>query len=119
LLRFIFSRPVLEHRNSCSRTGLEEVLSKKMKKRLHVYYEGSVQGVGFRFTVERIASELNIVGWVKNLPDGKVELIAEGQENNLSELLTQIKDNTPGYISRDIIDWQGYKGEFKDFVIRF
>ena len=90
-----------------------------MKKRLHVYYEGSVQGVGFRFTVERIASELNIVGWVKNLPDGKVELLAEGQEKQLSKLLMQIKDNTPGYISRDIVGWQGYKGEFKDFAIRF
>ena len=90
-----------------------------MKKRLHVYYEGSVQGVGFRFTVERIASDLDIVGWVKNMPDGKVELLAEGRERQLSELLIQIKDNAPGYISRDIVDWQDDKGEFKDFSIRF
>ncbi len=90
-----------------------------MKKRLHVYYEGSVQGVGFRFTAERIASELNLTGWVKNLPDGKVELVAEGDNKKLSSLLMQIKDNTPGYISRDIVDWQGYRDEFKDFGIRF
>ncbi len=89
-----------------------------MKKRLHVYYEGSVQGVGFRFTVERIASELNIVGWVKNTCDNKVELLAEGEEGHLSELLTQIKDNTPGYISKYVVDWQACKGEFKDFGIR-
>jgi len=90
-----------------------------MKRRLHVYYKGSVQGIGFRFTVERIASELKLTGWVKNLPDGGVELIAEGDEDSLRVLLENIKENMRSYITRDAVLWQEYKGEYRDFDIRF
>ena len=65
----------------CSRN----VLKKKMKKRIHVYYEGRVQGVGFRFTSEYVAQQLKLTGWVKNLPDGRVELVAEGKEDGWSK----------------------------------
>ena len=58
-----------------------------MKKCLHVFYSGKVQGVGFRFTLQQIAKELNVVGWVKNLKDGRVELLAESDEDTLKELL--------------------------------
>jgi len=47
-----------------------------MAKRAHVYYSGSVQGVGFRFTAEDLARQNNLTGWVKNLADGRVEIVA-------------------------------------------
>ncbi len=90
-----------------------------MKKCVHVYYQGSVQGVGFRFTAERVASQLGVTGWVKNLPNGQVELIAEGEEEKLSELLQSIRDNMRGHISRDVVEYEPYEGKYGDFGIRF
>lgn len=90
-----------------------------MKKRLHVYYEGGVQGVGFRFTTEYIAQQLNLTGWVKNLPDGRVELVAEGKEDSLQQLLSKIKDRMRPYILNESVDWEPHKDEFKEFALRF
>jgi len=90
-----------------------------MKKRVHVIYEGRVQGVGFRFTCQRIAEDLGVMGWVRNMPDGNVELIAEGEETVIQELLSGIKENMGRYISRDRIEWQERKRESKGFNIRF
>ena len=61
-----------------------------MKKQIHVFYAGRVQGVGFRFTVENAANELGICGWVKNSAGGGVEMVAEGEEEALKELLFKI-----------------------------
>ena len=51
-----------------------------MRKRMHILYSGRVQGVGFRFTAETMAVESGIQGWVKNLGDGRVEIMAEAEE---------------------------------------
>ena len=90
-----------------------------MKKQVYVVYEGRVQGVGFRFTCQRIAEDLGVMGWVRNMPDGNVELIAEGEETVIQELLSDIKENMGRYISRDRIEWQECKRESKGFNIRF
>lgn len=92
-----------------------------MKKRVRVYYSGRVQGVGFRFTTERIALEMrDIYGWVRNLPDGRVEVVAEGEEDRLNEFLQRIREGLmKRYIKREDIIWENYKGEFDDFEIRF
>jgi acylphosphatase len=90
-----------------------------MKKRVHVYYDGRVQGVGFRFTAEYIAQELNLTGWVKNLRDGRVEILAEGDERSLRDLLVRIKNRLQPYIFNELVEWGQYGGEFKDFGIRF
>jgi acylphosphatase len=92
-----------------------------MKKRVHVYYSGRVQGVGFRFTTERIALEMgDITGWVRNLPDGRVEVVAEGEEERLKEFLRRIREGImKRYIKREDVIWEVYKGEFDDFEIRF
>ena len=57
---------------------------------LQVFYEGHVQGVGFRFTVRHIAKGFDVTGWVRNLPDGRVELQVTGQEDEVRTFLNQI-----------------------------
>jgi acylphosphatase len=53
----------------------------------HVTISGHVQGVGFRSNAKRVADRLGLAGWVRNLPDGSVEIIAEGQEGHMEEFL--------------------------------
>ena len=67
-------------------------------KRIQVVYTGQVQGVGFRFTVRRIAEYLGIPGFVRNLSDGSVEVICEGEEKEIKEFLERVDDNMRGYI---------------------
>lgn len=69
-----------------------------MKKRIHAYYSGQVQGVGFRFTAERLAVDLGLSGWVRNLSDNRVELLCEGKEEDLHEILAKIDKRLSGYI---------------------
>jgi len=90
-----------------------------MKKRVYAYYEGGVQGIGFRFTAQHIAESLKLSGWVRNLPDGNVELIAEGEEADLQEFLSNIKEDMGRYIRKDIVEWQAFEGKFHGFNIRF
>jgi acylphosphatase len=90
-------------------------------KRVHVFYSGRVQGVGFRFTVESIALSLGgITGWVRNLPDGRVELIAEGEEEKITNFLKEIREGImKRYIVKEDIIWEPYRKQFGDFQIRF
>jgi acylphosphatase len=88
-------------------------------KQIHVYYSGKVQGVGFRFTAEDIARELDLKGWVKNLRDGKVEILAEAKEEALESFLKKIQEHFGRYIQNTDIDWLPATGEFKDFNITF
>jgi acylphosphatase len=90
-----------------------------MKKQVHIYYSGRVQGVGFRFTAERIALGLGLVGWVKNLSDGRVELVAEGEEEILCRLQDEIKSYFKNHISHTEVTYSEASGEFEDFRIRF
>ncbi|MBI4982020.1 MAG: acylphosphatase [Candidatus Omnitrophica bacterium] len=86
-------------------------------KQVHVYYCGRVQGVGFRFTAEIIANELGIKGWVKNLPDGRVEVLAQAEEGKLKDFLARIKDSFSSYISDVSLDWSLADNGFKGFSI--
>ncbi|MFH1858118.1 MAG: acylphosphatase [Candidatus Omnitrophota bacterium] len=89
-------------------------------KRIHVFYSGRVQGVGFRFTAEHIALSLQLVGWVKNLTDGRVEVVAEGEETKLVHFLEKMKNGPmKPYIRGVEVDWQAAKGEFDDFGVCF
>jgi len=89
-----------------------------MKKRLRVLFSGRVQGVGFRFTVRSLAREKRAVGWVRNCPDGSVEIVAEGEEAALSDLAAQIETEFQDYISGKQLEWGTSTGEFADFGIR-
>ena len=61
------------------------------QKRIHAFFSGKVQGVGFRYTTKQYATKLGLIGWVKNLPDARVEMVAEGEEKQLTTLLTQLE----------------------------
>ena len=92
----------------------------KASHRAHVFYSGRVQGVGFRYTVERIALDLRLVGWVKNLPDGRVELVCEGGKEDLSSLLTQIQGSFPAeFLKKVACRWEPPTGLFYDFSVEF
>ncbi len=90
-----------------------------MKKRVHLYYSGSVQGVGFRFTAREAAEELGVCGWVKNLGDGRVEITAEAEEDTLKDFLARINHYLSRYIQDTGIEWLAASGEFKEFGIAF
>lgn len=90
-----------------------------MNKRFHAYYSGSVQGVGFRYTGQHLAASLGVTGWVKNLRDGRVELLCEGKEVSLKEFLTKIEGVFGTYILDRDIEWGNATGEFDRFDIRF
>lgn len=60
-------------------------------KRIHAFFTGKVQGVGFRQSTKQYATELGLKGWVKNLPDERVEMVAEGLETQIKVLLSQLE----------------------------
>jgi acylphosphatase len=89
-----------------------------MLKRAHVYYSGRVQGVGFRFSTVEVAYGFEVTGWVRNLPDGRVELVAEGQETEVQSFLEAIQSSQLGnYIRQADARWEPATGQFKRFEI--
>lgn len=90
-----------------------------MKKRAHIYYSGEVQGVGFRWTVERLASRGGVTGWVMNLDDGRVECLFEGDEKDILDIIEMVRKKFAAYIRDADIEWSDAKDEFGGFDIRF
>lgn len=88
-------------------------------KRVRIFYSGRVQGIGFRFTAEAVARDLGIGGWVRNLRDGRVEVLAEGEEITLKDFLEKVAQEMSGYVKHAEISWEQPTGEFDDFGIRF
>jgi acylphosphatase len=88
------------------------------RKRLHLFYSGRVQGVGFRYTVKSVAMGFEITGSVKNLPDGRVELVAEGERSELEAFQKAVQDSeVGGFIRNEEISWSDGSGEFRGFEI--
>lgn len=88
-------------------------------KRVHLIIHGRVQGVSFRYFVEHSAESLGLAGWAKNLEEDKVEIIAEGEEENLKKLVELCRKGPPLSRVLDIdVEYEDYKGEFKDFDIK-
>ena len=90
-----------------------------MSKRIEATFYGRVQGVGFRFTAIRFAEDFSLKGYVKNLPDGSVEVVAEGKEDDLKGFLEKINDYFEDYIQDTDLNWLEATGEFKGFRIEF
>lgn len=91
-----------------------------MKKRVHLLISGKVQGVFFRANTRDQARRLGLSGWVRNLPDGRVEAVAEGEEERLKELIDWCHHGPPGAIVRAVeVRWEDFRGEFSDFEVRY
>jgi acylphosphatase len=88
------------------------------RSRMHIFYSGSVQGVGFRYTVKSVAAGFEVVGIVRNLIDGRVELIAEGAREELEAFRTAIPEAGLGhFIRNEEIKWSEATNEFRGFEI--
>ena len=90
-----------------------------MAARRHVHYCGNVQGVGFRYTVSRLAGLSAVGGFVRNLPDGRVELVAEGEPGEVFDLLAGVREAMGRYIRRETVAEEPPTGEFQGFRVRF
>jgi acylphosphatase len=89
-----------------------------MRKRMRVFYSGSVQGVGFRYTVKSVATGYEVAGTVGNLTDGRVELVVEGAKEELEAFRQAIRESgLEHFIRNEEILWNDASGEFRGFEI--
>lgn len=83
-----------------------------------VHYSGRVQGVGFRYTVKKVAAGFELTGTIRNLTDGRVELIAEGLRGELEDFRTALRDaGLAGFIQAEHVEWSDVQNEFRGFEI--
>lgn len=89
-----------------------------MQRRLHLIVHGLVQGVFFRASARQMALELGLSGWVRNRPDGTVEILAEGEESRLKQLLAWSRHGPPhAQVSQVVERWAGFARAFPGFTI--
>lgn len=88
-------------------------------QRRHVVYCGHVQGVGFRYTTRSIARHYDVTGYVRNLPDGNVEVVAEGAADQLDGFFRELGDRMSGHIRQTKCDKRPAQQEFANFGIRY
>ena len=90
------------------------------EKRVTVRYDGRVQGIGFRFTAMQIAEGFPVTGYVQNMPDGSVKMVAEGTEKDLLQIIRRIKESHLGrYITGERFAWSDALQEFSSFTVRY
>jgi acylphosphatase len=88
------------------------------RHRLNIFYSGRVQGVGFRYAVKNVAAGFEVAGLVRNLPDGRVELIVEGAREELEAFRAAICDEgLAGFIRDEQLSWAAAQNEFRGFEI--
>lgn len=89
-----------------------------MEARAHLLISGLVQGVLFRKRIMEMAQSRSINGWVRNLRDGRVEAVAEGEKTSLEELVQFCRVGPPEARVRSVgVQWSEYKAEFRGFKI--
>lgn len=89
-----------------------------IKTRAHIYVSGIVQGVLFRSYTAMVAYKVNVRGWIRNLRDGRVEAIFEGEKEHVDELLKYCRRGPPGAaVDKVEVRWEDYEGEFQNFTI--
>lgn len=90
-----------------------------MKERAHLIIKGMVQGVFYRAFTQEVANGHNLRGWVKNLPDGSVEAVFEGERADIEEAVKECrKGPSSSYVTGIDLSWEPYSGEFSSFYIR-
>ena len=93
---------------------------KEEKIRAHIFVSGKVQGVFYRESTKKKAERLGVLGWIKNLRDGRVEAIFEGDKGNVEEMVNWARKG-PIWAKIEALEliWDDYQGEFKGFEIRY
>lgn len=90
----------------------------RMEIRAHIFISGRVQGVFFRDHTQRWASSLGLTGWVRNLYDGRVEAVMEGEKEKIEGLIAELKRGPPmADVTNVEFNWEDFKGEFDGFRI--
>lgn len=90
------------------------------KVRARILISGRVQGVFFRAYTQKAARARNILGWVMNTHDDRVEAILEGEREQVEDMINWCHQGSPmSHVTRVDVDWQDYKGEFQDFGVRY
>ncbi len=89
------------------------------KVRAHILVGGYVQGVFFRDSMRSVASRYGVTGWVRNLFDGRVEAIVEGEEQDVRAVIDWCADGPPAARVESVdVEWENYQGEFSGFFVR-
>lgn len=87
-------------------------------ERLHAVVRGDVQGVGFRYFVQRKAQQLGVRGWVRNNADGSVELVAEGNRDDLEQLKRAVEEGPRmAHVERVEVQWSSATGNLQGFEL--
>jgi acylphosphatase len=95
-----------------------QATEKNSRRRMNVLYSGRVQGVGFRYTAKTVAAGFEVAGIIRNLPDGRVELIAEGSRAELDAFRAELQlAGLAGFIRDEQVIWADAKNEFRGFEI--
>ena len=90
--------------------------TKWLNARAHVFVSGMVQGVFFRQKTKQEAESRGVTGWVRNLPDGRVEAVFEGEEEAVRKLVEYCRHGPPAaYVTRIEVTWETFAGEFNGF----
>lgn len=90
------------------------------KVRAHVIVYGRVQGVNFRYETQRTANRKEVLGWVRNLPDGSVEAVFEGLEADVQAVLNWCEEGSPAArVDKLEVTWLAAEERFNDFEIRY
>jgi len=97
---------------------MSPLVSPTARRRMSAYFSGRVQGVGFRYTAKTVATGFEITGLVKNLPDGRVELVAEGAHAELEAFRAALYDaGLAGFIRDEQVIWADAENKFRGFEI--
>lgn len=89
------------------------------KQRQEIHFRGRVQGVGFRWTTQRVANRFAVEGYVRNLADGRVQLVVEGEEPEIAGFLQSLEGEMGRYIEDKSVITAPPNGEFRGFNIRY
>jgi acylphosphatase len=85
----------------------------------HIIFKGNVQGVGFRYTSQRTANRHQLTGYVRNMPDGSVEMLAQGQPQDVEDCINDIQNSFGGYIRQTKINEVPLNPRYSSFSITF